>query len=95
MDKVIPFDNWLQLACEARNVESSSTCYPAVELLDFLQTDFQHLGVGEIVLDMRESRKISQTLERTLPMGEDLIRLCVEYWQSIGFLDVKSDTDHH
>ncbi|KAI1373464.1 hypothetical protein F4677DRAFT_462219 [Hypoxylon crocopeplum] len=91
VDKVIPFDNWLQLACEARNVESPSTCYPAVELLDFLQTDFQHLGVGKIVLDMQESRKISQTLERTLPAGEGLIRLCVEYWRSIGFLDTHQE----
>ncbi|KAL7621049.1 hypothetical protein AAE478_008361 [Parahypoxylon ruwenzoriense] len=86
-EKAVPFDEWTKIVRDNCNDKAVQTKYPAAELLDFLETDFLQLGVGEVVLDLQNSRRVSGTLDQSLPIGPDLVRLFVENWRSLGFMD--------
>ena len=85
-DTAVSFDEWLSLACRSPVAQTWPALYPIHELLDFLKSDFQQLGVGEIVLDSRCACKVSPTLAQAAPVGPELIGAVVKYWQSVGGL---------
>ncbi|KAI1325187.1 putative polyketide synthase [Xylariaceae sp. FL0255] len=83
-NRIIPFRDWAE---RVRQSPLSGAENPAAGALDFLESHFERMACGGIVLDTRQSSEDSETLAVQGPITEDLVRAYVSAWKASGFLN--------
>ncbi|PWN88007.1 acetyl-CoA synthetase-like protein [Acaromyces ingoldii] len=78
VDRVRPFDQWLQLV--------QVQCPDAGPLVDFFRQDFLRLATGSLVLDTAIAKRHSSTLTKSKPLDSKHVQEYVKYWRASGFL---------
>ena len=79
---IIPFDEWLAKVRAEPDTERN----PAARLIGFLEQDFGTLGTGNLVLDTKRTREVSESLREVGEVDEGLVGIYMDYWKATGFL---------
>ena len=84
--KLLPFAEWLDKVCAAREVsgEGEINPNPASTLAGFFEKDFERMG--DVVMDTMAARRVSPTLARMVALGPNLIAMYIDYWKRCGYL---------
>ncbi|KAG2419399.1 hypothetical protein HFD88_004195 [Aspergillus terreus] len=80
--QVVPFAEWTQRVRQFGNEPEN----PAVRIIDFLETNFERMSCGGLVLDTTHSLEHSATLRHREPVPMELVRKYIRAWQEMGFL---------
>ncbi len=84
--KLLPFAEWLDKVCAAREVSGEGVLdpNPANKLAGFFKKDFERMG--NVVMDTAAARRVSPTLARMDALGADVIAMYIDYWKRCGYL---------
>ncbi|CAJ0543817.1 Ff.00g039410.m01.CDS01 [Fusarium sp. VM40] len=83
--QIIPFNRWIKLV---RNSPlPADTWNPAARLVDFLDSNFERMSCGGLILDTEKTQEHSQTLASQGPVTAEVARRYVASWKTTGFLD--------
>nr|WHS04491.1 polyketide synthase [Phaeosphaeriaceae sp. CF-150626] len=87
--RVVPFEEWLGRVRNWPRKEDNGPegRNPAFLLVNFLEEHFARMSCGGLVMGTRRAREHSETLARVGMVDEGLIRLFVEGWREMGFLE--------
>lgn len=80
---IVPFGEWIR---RVRQSSLSPVENPAVHLLGFLESHFERMACGGIVLDTQKSSEHSQTMASEGPVSAEVARAYVASWKEMGFL---------
>ncbi|KAL1881213.1 Type I Iterative PKS [Diaporthe australafricana] len=83
-DRVIPFKDWVKLVRRAplhTDLEN-----PAARLIEFLDTSFERMSCGGLILDTAKSQEHSQTMAALGPVAADVAHKYVKSWKRMDFL---------
>ncbi|KAK5628286.1 hypothetical protein RRF57_004001 [Xylaria bambusicola] len=87
----VSFQEWLELVTEiqtrAVSDQNIAERHPAVGLLEFLKSEFETVGTGNLILDTRQACDVSTRLRNTLAIEDDLLRLFIQHWRSSRFIE--------
>ncbi|KAJ3532833.1 hypothetical protein NM208_g8258 [Fusarium decemcellulare] len=83
-DRIIPFGRWVKLV--RQSPLPAETWNPAARLIDFLDSNFERMSCGGLILDTKRSREHSRTLAAMGPVGAVIARKYIEGWKQMGFL---------
>ncbi|KAI0905314.1 hypothetical protein F4823DRAFT_632972 [Ustulina deusta] len=87
----VSFQDWLELVTkkqsEAAGDQNIAEHYPAVGLLEFLNSEFETVGTGKLVLSTRRACDVSTRLREAVAIEDDLLRLFIQHWRLSGFLE--------
>ncbi|KAL2862550.1 putative polyketide synthase [Aspergillus lucknowensis] len=83
-DRIIPFAEWVKLV--RRSPLQMETDNPAARLIDFLDSNFERMSCGGLILDTTLAREHSATLAAQGPVSADVARSYVDGWKRTGFL---------
>ncbi|KAM0207791.1 hypothetical protein ACHAQD_011876 [Fusarium lateritium] len=84
-ERIIPFSRWVKLV---RNSPlPANTWNPAVRLIDFLDSNFERMSCGGLVLDTEQSKEHSRTLAAQGPVSAEIAKRYIAGWKQMGFLD--------
>lgn len=83
---MVPFKEWVRRV--RRSPLSMETDNPALRLIDFLDSNFQHMSCGGLILDTAKTRKHSATLAALRPVSDEVAKRYVRAWKDTGFLNV-------
>ena len=81
--RTVPFSEWIR---RVRAFPGSEIDNPAARLVDFLERDFERMSCGGVLLKTEKCREHSETLRKTGPVSEDVMRAYVAAWKKSGFL---------
>ncbi|KAK8115534.1 hypothetical protein PG984_012036 [Apiospora sp. TS-2023a] len=81
---IVPFAEWIR---RVRQSSLSAAENPAVHLLGFLESHFERMACGGIVLDTEKSSQHSQTMAAEGPVSAEVARSYVASWREMGFLN--------
>ncbi|QGJ02162.1 hypothetical protein CEK26_003606 [Fusarium fujikuroi] len=82
--RIIPFSRWVKLV---RNSPlPAETWNPAARLIDFLDSNFERMSCGGLILDTVKAQKHSSTLSAQGPVTTEIAVKYIEYWKGSGFL---------
>ncbi|KAF4943417.1 hypothetical protein FGADI_13435 [Fusarium gaditjirri] len=82
--RIIPFSRWVKLV---RNSPlPADTWNPAVRLIDFLDSNFERMSCGGLILDTVKAQKHSSTLSAQGPVTTEIAVKYIKYWKESGFL---------
>ena len=85
---MITLPEWVQrVRNHPRGVDGPEGDNPAILLVDFLEDNFVRMSCGGLLLDTAKAREHSKTLAGCGPVTESLIRLFVQHWKDVGFLE--------
>ncbi|RHZ51788.1 uncharacterized protein CDV56_102428 [Aspergillus thermomutatus] len=86
---IIPFPEWVQRVRDwpRREDNGSQGANPGYLLVDFLDSNFIRMSCGGLVMGTAKAREHSPTLAKLGPVSERLIRLFVQSWKDMGFLE--------
>ncbi|KAL2847834.1 polyketide synthase [Aspergillus pseudoustus] len=82
--QLAPFTEWTQ---KVRQFPGSLEQNPAARLVDFLEEHFVAMSCGTLILDTSQAKGHSDTLKKSIPVGEGLVSAYVARWREIGFLN--------
>ncbi|PYI32372.1 putative polyketide synthase [Aspergillus indologenus CBS 114.80] len=82
----IPFSEWVQRVRDYSLQAGSERDNPAIMLADFLDENFLRMSCGGLLLETRRCREHSKTLADMGPVSEDVTRLYIKTWRTVGFL---------
>ena len=83
--EVIPMKEFVERLKDS-NQSAAAEDNPAIKLITFFE-NFDVVGKGvRCRLDIDKTKMISPTLGRVKPVDESVLRLFVDYWKGIGFL---------
>jgi acyl transferase domain-containing protein/thioester reductase-like protein/acyl carrier protein len=80
---IIPFEDWVKLV---RNSTLSDAENPATRVIGFLESHFERMACGGIVLDTQRSSEHSKTMAAEGPVSAEVVRSYVSTWKMKGFL---------
>nr|ALQ32833.1 putative polyketide synthase [Fusarium dlaminii] len=82
--RIIPFSHWVKLV---RNSPlPADTWNPAARLIDFLDSNFERMSCGGLILDTMKAQKHSSTLSTQGPVTTEIATKYITYWKENGFL---------
>ncbi|CVL03420.1 probable polyketide synthase [Fusarium mangiferae] len=82
--RIIPFSRWVKLV---RNSPlPADTWNPAARLIDFLDSNFERMSCGGLILDTMKAQKHSSTLSAQGPVTTEIAVKYIRYWKESGFL---------
>ncbi|KAK7931080.1 hypothetical protein PG985_001792 [Apiospora marii] len=81
---IVPFAEWIR---RVRESALSAAENPAVHLLGFLESHFERMACGGIVLDTQRSGEHSRTMAAEGPVSAEVARAYVSSWREMGFLN--------
>lgn len=82
---IIPFKRWISLI--RRSPLPAETENPAARLVDFLDTHFERMSCGGLLLDTAKAKEHSETMAKEGPVSPELARSYVDAWKKMGFLN--------
>lgn len=82
---IIPFKSWIRQV--RRSPLLPETENPAARLVDFLDSHFERMSCGGLVLDTTRAKEHSETMANEGPVSAELARLYVAAWKKMGFLN--------
>ncbi|KAL5365745.1 putative polyketide synthase [Aspergillus floccosus] len=81
---IIPFQDWIKLVRQSPLSEAEN---PAARAIHFLESYFERMACGGIILDTQRASEHSQTMARQGPVSAEVVRSYVENWKRVGFLE--------
>ncbi|KAF5978758.1 polyketide synthase [Fusarium coicis] len=82
--RIIPFSRWVKLV---RNSPlPADTWNPAARLIDFLDSNFERMSCGGLILDTVKAQEHSSTLSAQGPVTTEIAVKYIKYWKESGFL---------
>nr|ALQ32971.1 putative polyketide synthase [Fusarium sp. NRRL 25184] len=85
LQRLVPFSRWVKLV---RNSPlPADTWNPAARLIDFLDSNFERMSCGGLVLDTKQSKGHSHTLATQGPVSAEIARRYIASWKQMGFLN--------
>ncbi|KAI1190791.1 putative polyketide synthase [Nemania serpens] len=84
ISEIVPFAEWVRMV--RRSPLAARTDNPAVQLIQFVSRDFEHMSCGGIVMGTARTREHSPTLATLGPIPDDVARKFVRAWKRSGFL---------
>ena len=60
---------------------------PGFLLVDFLEDNFTRMGCGGLLLGTSRAREHSPSLASLGPVSDGLIKLYIQRWKDVGFLE--------
>ncbi|KAF5981204.1 polyketide synthase, partial [Fusarium bulbicola] len=82
--RIIPFSRWVKLV---RNSPlPADTWNPAARLIDFLDSNFERMSCGGLILDTVQAQEHSSTLSAQGPVTSDIAVKHIKHWKESGFL---------
>ncbi|KAK3681621.1 hypothetical protein B0T22DRAFT_299376 [Podospora appendiculata] len=82
---IVPFKTWISQV--RRSPLLPETENPAARLVDFLDTHFERMSCGGLILDTARASEHSETMAHEGPVSPELARLYVQAWKDMGFLN--------
>ncbi|KUI69406.1 Conidial yellow pigment biosynthesis polyketide synthase [Cytospora mali] len=83
-ERIIPFQEWIQLV--RRSPLDKDTDNPAARLVDFLDSNFERMSCGGLILDTARSQEHSKTMASLGPVSFDTARQYISAWKQMEFL---------
>ncbi|KAL5342471.1 putative polyketide synthase [Aspergillus crustosus] len=80
---IVPFEEWIT---RVRQSALAPTENPAALALGFLETHFERMACGGIVLDTARSKEHSRTMAAEGAVSAEVVRRYVQSWKDMGFL---------
>ncbi|RYP73018.1 hypothetical protein DL771_003886 [Monosporascus sp. 5C6A] len=80
---IIPFKSWIKKV--SRSPLLPETENPAARLVDFLDSHFERMSCGGLILDTARAKEHSETMANEGPLSPELARLYVTAWKKMGF----------
>ncbi|KAF7592428.1 hypothetical protein BBP40_000276 [Aspergillus hancockii] len=80
---IIPYGEWVR---RVRQCTLPTAQNPAIQLVDFFETDFLRMSCGGMILDTARSREHSVTLRTLGPIDRELVMKYIQAWKGSGFL---------
>ncbi|KAI1378966.1 ketoacyl-synt-domain-containing protein [Hypoxylon crocopeplum] len=80
--ELVPLEEWTRRVREAPQRNN-----PAVNLVDFLDTNYRRMSCGGLVLEPKNTLEHSATLRAVGPVSEDVVRKYIHIWKEIRFLN--------
>ncbi|KAL3429448.1 hypothetical protein BDV09DRAFT_200600 [Aspergillus tetrazonus] len=80
---IVPFRKWIQ---GVRQSSLPPAQNPASMGLGFLESHFERMACGGIVLDTQHSKEHSETMAAQGPVSAEVVRSYVSSWKAMGFL---------
>ncbi|CBF86046.1 hypothetical protein AN2032.2 [Aspergillus nidulans FGSC A4] len=80
---IVPFREWIQ---RVRQSSLPPAQNPASMGLGFLESHFERMACGGIVLDTQHSREHSETMAAQGPVSAEVVRSYVSSWKAMGLL---------
>jgi thioester reductase-like protein/acyl carrier protein len=81
---IVPFDEWIRRVRRSSLLPAEN---PAALALGFLESHFERMACGGIVLDTRRASEHSKTMAAQGPVSAEVVRSYVSSWKAMGFLD--------
>ncbi|KAI5855057.1 ketoacyl-synt-domain-containing protein [Durotheca rogersii] len=79
---LVPLEEWTRRVRAAPQRNN-----PASALVDFLDTNYERMSCGGLVLDPSKAVEHSPTLAAVGPVSEEVVRKYIYVWKEIGFLE--------
>ncbi|PNP51820.1 hypothetical protein THARTR1_07589 [Trichoderma harzianum] len=80
---VIPYADWIM---RVRRSPLSADENPAARIIDFLDSHFERMSCGGIILDTQKAKEHSATMAVQGSVSSDVARAYVASWKAMGFL---------
>ncbi|KAJ5609199.1 type I iterative polyketide synthase [Penicillium herquei] len=80
---IVPFKEWIQ---RVRQSTLPAAQNPASMGVGFLESHFERMACGGIVLDTQHSKEHSKTMAAQGPVSPEVVRSYVSSWKEMGFL---------
>lgn len=81
---IIPFQDWVKRVRQSPLSEKEN---PAARVIGFLESHFERMACGGIILDTERSSADSETMARQGPVSDEVVRSYVSAWKMSGFLE--------
>ncbi|KAI0165341.1 hypothetical protein GGR52DRAFT_558385 [Hypoxylon sp. FL1284] len=81
---IIPFKAWVRRV--RWSPLSAETENPAARVIDFLESHFERMSCGGLILDTQRAQQHSETMAHQGPVPADVARLYIASWKRTGFL---------
>ncbi len=83
-NRIVPFHDWVNLV--RRSPLPAETDNPAARLIDFLDSNFEHMSCGGLILDTVKSKEHSCTMAAMGPIDVEVARRYIAAWKKMGYL---------
>lgn len=90
LEAVIPFEEWVRRVRDYGSQAgdgAGSTKNPAYLLIDFIESHFERISCGGLLLETRHAQEHSPTMRSIEPFSHDMTRNFIQDWKKSGFLD--------
>ncbi|KAI0009527.1 hypothetical protein F4779DRAFT_368622 [Xylariaceae sp. FL0662B] len=81
---IIPFKAWIQRV--RRSPLSAETENPAARVVDFLESHFERMSCGGLILDTQRAQQHSEAMAQQGPVPASVAQLYIASWKRSGFL---------
>lgn len=82
----MPLKEWIAQVKSCVVTNDGDIANPARSLVDFLETDFERMAGGDVMLDMSNCLKASPSLKGVESIPQQLLAAYIDCWRSNGFL---------
>jgi len=83
---IIPYEEWITKVRRFRS--SSINDNPALQLITFFENYFVNMSCGGLLLDVKKTIKISETMREMREVNEKIVKGYIEGWKRIGVLNI-------
>jgi acyl transferase domain-containing protein/thioester reductase-like protein/SAM-dependent methyltransferase/acyl carrier protein len=80
---IVPYRHWLRRITRSPLQESEN---PASRILYFLESDYERMSCGGLILDTTKTKEHSKTMASLGPVGPEVVEGYVRAWKEMGFL---------